>query len=319
MGITECYEYDDLVRLNDYLLKINFNYRELLNVSNDIPYTLDIDFMSFQSSDIKKSISNFNEKSKSFNKPFIISENSIFKKTDKNICIVKSDVLNNKLKDNELINEFCNSISNIKGPISSNKEIHINVGLNELNNDNYNLLTLLKIYLLYEHIIYRFSYGDDLSSQVSMSLYSKELSNLLYDFIKGNDITDDFNKNIDILRKKVIKKDHALNINKKNQVLKTDSIEFKMYNSKTNIFVIQNYINLVLNLIERIKNDDIDNSYLDDKLLNYDYNFYKTENYKDSYYGDALEFCDLIFLDDIDKDYFLRQYFIKEKTKKLVI
>ena len=152
-----------------------------------------------------------------------------------------------------------------------------------------------------------------------MSLYSKELSNLLYDFIKGNDITDDFNRNIDILRKKVIKKDHALNINKKNQVLKSDSIGFKMYNSKTNIFVIQNYINLVLNLIERIKNDDIDNSYLDDKLLNYDYNFYKTENYKDSYYSDALEFCDLIFLDDIDKDYFLRQYFIKEKTKKLVI
>lgn len=53
MGITECYEYDDLVRLNDYLLKMNFNYRELLNVSNDIPYTLDIDFMSFQPSDIK--------------------------------------------------------------------------------------------------------------------------------------------------------------------------------------------------------------------------------------------------------------------------
>ncbi len=319
MGITECYEYDDLVRLNDYLLKMNFNYRELLNVSNDIPYTLDIDFMSFQPSDIKKSIYNFNEKNKSFNKPFIISENSIFKRNDKNICSIRSNVLNNKLKDNELINELCNTISNIKGPISSNKEIHINVGLNELNNDNYNLLTLLKIYLLYEHIIYRFSYGDDLSSQVSMSLYSKELSNLLYDFIKGNDITDDFNKNIDILRKKVIKKDHALNINKKNQVLKTDSIGFKMYNSKTNIFVIQNYINLVLNLIERIKNDDIDNSYLDDKLSNYDYNFYKTENYKDSYYGDVLEFCDLIFLDDIDKDYFLRQYFIKEKTKKLVI
>lgn len=319
MGITECYEYDDLVRLNDYLLKINFNYRELLNVSNDIPYTLDIDFMSFQSSDIKKSVSNFNEKNKSFNKPFIISENSIFKRNDKNICSIRSNVLNNKLKDNELINDLCNCISNIKGPISSNKEININVGLNELNNDNYNLLTLLKIYLLYEHIIYRFSYGDDLSSQVSMSLYSKELSNLLYDFIKGNEITNDFNKNIDILRKKVIKKDHALNINKKNQVLKTDSIEFKMYNSKTNIFVIQNYINLVLNLIERIKNDDIDNSYLDDKLLNYDYNFYKTENYKDSYYSDALEFCDLVFLDDIDKDYFLRQYFIKEKTKKLVI
>ena len=319
MGITECYEYDDLVRLNDYLLKMNFNYRELLNVSNDIPYTLDIDFMSFQPSDIKKSIYNFNEKNKSFNKPFIISENSIFKRNDKNICSIRSNVLNNKLKDNELINDLCNCISNIKGPISSNKEININVGLNELNNDNYNLLTLLKIYLLYEHIIYRFSYGDDLSSQVSMSLYSKELSNLLYDFIKGNEITNDFNKNIDILRKKVIKKDHALNINKKNQVLKTDSISFKMYNSKTNIFVIQNYINLVLNLIERIKNDDIDNSYLDDKLLNYDYNFYKTENYKDSYYSDALEFCDLVFLDDIDKDYFLRQYFIKEKTKKLVI
>ena len=64
MGITECYEYDDLVRLNDYLIKMNFNYRELLNVSNDIPYTLDIDFMSFQPSDIKKSIYNFNEKNK---------------------------------------------------------------------------------------------------------------------------------------------------------------------------------------------------------------------------------------------------------------
>lgn len=319
MGITDCYDYDDLLRLNEYLLKMNFNYRELLNVSNNISYTLDIDFMSFQPSDIKKYIFNFNEKNKLIDKPFIISENSIFKKNDKNTCTVKSSLLNNKLKDNALLNDLFNTISNIKGPISSNKCIHINVGLNELNNDNYNLLTLLKIYLLYEHIIYRFSYGDDLSSQVSMSLYSKELSNLLYDFIKGNEITDDFNKNIDILRKKVIKKDHALNINKKNQVLKTDSIEFKMYNSKTNIFVIQNYINLVLNLIERIKNDDIDNSYLDDKLLNYDYNFYKTENYKDSYYSDALEFCDLIFLDDIDKDYFLRQYFIKEKTKKLVI
>ena len=96
MGITECYEYDDLVRLNDYLIKMNFNYRELLNVSNDIPYTLDIDFMSFQPSDIKKSIYNFNEKNKSFNKPFIISENSIFKRNDKNICSIRSNVLNNK-------------------------------------------------------------------------------------------------------------------------------------------------------------------------------------------------------------------------------
>ncbi|MBQ1496094.1 MAG: hypothetical protein IIZ40_01905 [Bacilli bacterium] len=319
MGITECYEYDDLVRLNDYLLKMNFNYRELLNVSNDIPYTLDIDFMSFQPSDIKKSISNFNEKNKLIDKPFIISENSIFKKNDKNTCTVKSSLLNNKLKDNALLNDLFNTISNINGPISSNKCIHINVGLNELDKDNDNLLTLLKIYLLYEHIIYRFSYGDDLSSKVSMSLYSKELSNILYDFIRGNEITDDFYKNIDLLRKKVIKKEHAFNINKKSPVLKQDTMEFKMYNSNTNIFIIQNYINLVLNIIERIKNDDIDNSFLDYKLLDYDYNFYKTDNYKDSYYSDALEFCDLIFVDDIDKDYFLRQYFIKEKTKKLVI
>ncbi len=300
------------------LLNKEFKYRDILNVDNDIPFGMELEFVSYNKKDVDKIVKDLKAQKKNYkvddaNKSYnLLNENKIYE--------LKTPSLYNNTSTFKDIKDTCDILERNKVQTSNNKGMHVHVDLSSLDEYSEYLFTFLKIFSIYEHIIFRFSYGEDETSNINISSYSREISNLLYNYLSREDLSDDFNHNIDELQKLLTCKSYALNFHKKDNNVKNDTIEMRTFNSTLNPIIIQNNINLFLSIISSIRNNEIDKDLINYRFEEYDKGFYVRENYSKINESDALEFSDLIFSHEIDKEYFLRQYEIKkQKIKKLVI
>lgn len=312
----------DFKRIYDYLYNIDFKYRNKLNVLEDTPFGLELQFNTYRGHDLKHYIKQYNKKH-TFDKKIINynDDEIIHQKTNDNICFdVKLPVLKNNEEDFNLLKEICDSLNLINNHSTSNKGMHLHTNLSILDENNDDLILFLKIITLFEHVIFRFSYGNDLSSNIDLDNYSREISRKIYNYIKSEECSEDFYSNINNLRRILSCKSYALNFHESDNNVKNDTIEFRNFNSTTDSTIIENNINLVFNLFNSVKNNELDRDYIDYKLDDYEYSLYDKNNYDGLFLDDAIEFSDLIFNSSTDKDYFLRQYLVKEpKQKKLVI
>lgn len=312
----------DFKRIYDYLNDIDFKYRSKLNVLEDTPFGLELQFNTYRGIDLKHYIKQYNKKH-TFDKKIINynDDEIIHQKTNDNICFdVKLPVLKNNEGDFNLLKEICDSLDLINNHNMSKKGMHLHTNLSILEENNDDLILFLKIITLYEHVLFRFSYGNDLNSNIDLDNYSREISRKIYDYIKNEECSEDFYSNIANLRKILNCKSYALNFHESDNNVKKDTIEFRNFNSTTDSVIVQNNINLVFNLFNSVKNNELDRDYIDYKLGDYEYSLYDKNNYDGLFLEDAIEFSDLIFSTSTDKEYFLRQYLVKEpKQKKLVI
>ena len=307
----------------NYLSNIPFVYREKLNVPDDMKFGTEIEFMTGKTLDVEKRFIKIMKNQDPSNKKYYKltgNRRVVYYNTGKKILELKTPVLINSKEDFDSLKRMCLSLSENTMP-SNQKGIHVHVNMSLLEENPEYLDILLKILCIYEHILFRFSYGEEEESNINIASYSREISNRLYKYIKNMDSKQDFNKSIEELREKFKCKSYAINFHEKDLNCKTDTIEFRPFNSSLNPVIIQNDINLVLSMINSIRNDDVDLDKLGYRFKNYDKGSYIKETYSSLNMDDAIEFSDLIFSDKVDKDYFLRQYAIKSKPKqkKLVI
>lgn len=223
---------------------------------------------------------------------------------------VVSPILKDDITSWKQLQKICQFLTKYNADTFHNAGGHIHIGANILGEDIESWKMFLKLYAVYEHVLFRFAYGDKLNARKEIKNYafpSKHNLNMallfLDDAIDLNDIYYAIPNH---------SRYQALNLcNIPFKILETqkkfiNTIEFRFPNASSSEVIWQNNINAFAKMLLTAKNKLIDEEFLDykieeskDKYINYDFIDLKG----------ALEFVDLVFDNNLDKTYFLRQYF----------
>ena len=191
---------------------------------------------------------------------------------------------------------------------------HVHVGVQTLGDDYDAWITFVKILIAYEHVLYRFFYGDKVSARAGILKYASPMADDLYDGLGFYSIMNDY-KDILIDLYAHFGRNRSVNFGNVNyshvgEFLSKNTIEFRVPNGTSNEVIWQNNINVATKMLLVSRYNDIDVEYLDYKInhdrvsSSKDFSLYHVVCLKNS-----LEFVDMIFDNYIDKVYFLRQYF----------
>lgn len=201
---------------------------------------------------------------------------------------------------------ICNYLTKRRADTLHKAGGHIHVGANILEKDVEAWRIFLKLYMVYEHVLFRFAYGDKISARKKIVEHARPIAYELYNLLEVLNNIEDMNKLL--LNIASIGKHTSLNMN--NLLKDRNTLEFRLFNASTNEIIWQNNINTVSKMLLAAKNKFIDEGFLDYKLNN------GFESFRDKMYRynivnlkDSLEFVDLVFDNNLDKVYFLRQYF----------
>lgn len=211
---------------------------------------------------------------------------------------ISSPILEDNTESYEEIKKVCN-IFKRNAKIGAHTGGHIHIGSQILEKE-INLKNLINLWILYEHIIYRFTNGEFLNIRPSGNTFASPLRSLNlpnYNYTKYNNLMIDSCIRI-------------LNISNYKKKLKRNTIEFRSPNGSFEPVIWQNNLNLFVKMIEKSKILDVEKLYYD----NYDNLKISPKEYYNIYLNDAIKFADLIFDDNIDKLYFLRQYLKNNET-----
>ncbi len=191
---------------------------------------------------------------------------------------------------------------------------HIHVGTCALGEDINAWRTFLKLYALYESVIFRFAYGDKINWRLKQLKYAKPIADFIYynlkDINSANSVVDIMFIITSLL------KDRAFAVNfynvdaiNPNDNTYKNTIEFRCPNATTNSIIWQNNVNAFTKMLLTSKNGKLDEELLDYKLLHEFIPFGNTGYlYNIVNLRKCLEFVDLVFNNNLDKVYFLRQY-----------
>lgn len=222
------------------------------------------------------------------------------------------------------IKNRCNYLKNKQAIATSRTAAHIHIGSQILKDDPNNIRKLLKMWELFEHVIFYFSYGKDTMSRSTLKEFSRPVGNDLY-LIRNN--KNGYNKLNSYYDWYHFFKKHAFNkragINFRNykgyEMDEKNTIEIRCPNGTLDARIWQNNINFFTKLMRSVTNANFDEElidyYLDKKGLE-EYGFYGI-NLIDL--DEALMLVDIVFDKDLDKLLFLKQYlklFDDEKTYK---
>lgn len=298
-----------------YLDRYYLEYRDKLGISCDITFGLEIELENF-----KGTIADL--------WPF---ECGIYEIVGNKNWVVKNDITlvrgrelaTEVYTDNEKtwddIRRVCDYSSNYL-EVGERSAGHVNIGSQILTNNALYWYRFLKLWSIYENIIYRFSYGEYLSYLPYIKNGSKPVASILLDrmeFLK-NFINDDARKLVINAFPKEIKpgflKKNGLSFYKM-----LDKLDYSKYEydnvveirtpiSTLDTIIWQNYVNFFVHLLLYCKSDKYDDDILEKRKNKINNIVLDINNYDYIYVEQALELCDMIFNNNRDKIYFLKQY-----------
>lgn len=287
-------ELQDLIfYLDTYYLEL----RESLNLDKSVTFGIEIEYENANKEKITKELSN-------------IKTVDWITKADgslKNGGEINSPVLNDIPNSWNDLKKICLAIKKnaIIGPHSGG---HIHIGTQVLGDKIESWLNFIKLWSVYENIIFRFSYGEYLTARPSILKYAFPVSKYFWCDYKS--LMEEKEIEVrDIIKRISYERHQAVNLYNAydaSNINLNNTIEFRCPNGTLNPIIWQNNINFFVKLLLSSKNNEIDNdiiNYRKNKLQNIKYNLYN-----EIYLSEALEFCDMIFSNNLDKLYFLRQY-----------
>ena len=201
----------------------------------------------------------------------------------------------NFLKQHSIIKESCGG--------------HIHIGNQVLGNSNKSLLNFLKLWSTYEHIIYRFSYGEDKKPRDAIKEYAKPISNdfwQTYNEYKENLLVpkEEIIKKVTVTRNRGVSLKYLLFYERPD----IDTLEFRCPNGSLNPIIWQNNTSLFVKLLEYSKNPNFNNNIVNIRHNKRQNIYSNLDKYNIIFLKDALELADLIFTNNLDKIYFIKQY-----------
>lgn len=281
--------------INNYYLE----YRPTLNLKKEITFGIEIETEYAKQKEIENELECYLEFDWKKDR-----DNTLNKGTE-----IISPILRDKKSTWYEIKDICNILQKYSH-ISKRAGGHIHVGSQILGTKIDNWYNFFYLYGVYEHILFRFGYGEYLNRRETMVSYSKRISNQCiqaYDNHKYNK-KNDFEDLISLLRWPKSSAISILNLDIFNyyKEKKDNTIEARFFNGTLNPIIWQNNINLITKMLNYCNSDNFNLDIISNRYKLNKEN--KTNDYNMIYLDQALEFCDLIFDNNLDKIYFLRQY-----------
>lgn len=280
-----------------YILKENLEYRDNLDIKDNITFGIEIEYESllkiFIDKYIKKNYSSWKVKS---DESLILGSEII------------SPVMNDEIIYWKQLKEICIYLKKRNVITDDNAAGHIHIGTHIIGKSIEKWRKFIKTYAIYEDILFRFLYGDKISARKKILDYSRPISDLIANRIDKLDKLEDIRQIKSALPP--YSKGQAINFMNINTLYidsfhEKNTVEFRSPNATVDEIVWQNNINALIKLI--INSEKIDEEFLDYKIKTGALDK-KTYSYNEINLKKALEFIDLIFESEIDKLYFLKQY-----------
>lgn len=285
-------------------------YRDKLNFDDNLTFGVEIEYGNADSDKIIKKIKGLPYKNcnKNYYDSWNYTPDYSFTKSINNHLYggeVKSPIMKNTAQDFYQIRKVCEYLKKYNATVDDRMGLHVHVDSSVLEKDTELLIKFLKLYALYEHVIYKFSYNGANPRQ-SIQMHADYCKDLVLQILNSIRLNDEFLDTVRKMNMDILAKKHGINFANINDFeLATNTIEFRMFNPSLDPVIIQNAINLVCNLLLSAKKE-LDMQYLDYKLKQK--RKISFEEYSKIYMQDAQDFCNIIFDNDIDKTYFMRQY-----------
>lgn len=228
-------------------------------------------------------------------------------------------------KDNWFdLSRVCNVIVGSRGVVSDNVGGHIHIGTQILGNNSKYWGNFIKLWTVYENVIFRFLYGEFVSPRSILEHQAKPIAldciNRMDSIDKKIDMLNASNlfrtldcgdENIKVRRKKCVNFTNVSGLQPYmyNMEKERNTIEFRSPNGTFDPVVWQNNVNFLVKLMLYCKSDKFNSELIDIKINQMkDGMFLSFDKYSRIYIDQAIELADLIFDNNEDKIYFLRQY-----------
>ena len=294
-----------LVLINGFFIKL----RKGIGLDQYITFGLEIEFENVMREEIELILDN------TYLNDFwsIKGDSSLF-----NGAEINSPVLTDTYSNWNDLNKVCSIVEPLAS-IDTKSGGHVHIGTQILGNNRESWLNFIKMWSVYENIIYRFAYGDYLTARPRIMDFAEPMTK---DFWHDYETSKKENENLNTIIARIShKRNQAVNFN---NVSKYDrdyfstgnTIEFRCPNGSLDPAIWQNNVNLFAKLLQYSDNT----SFYDDTVqkrhnLNLD-KYSELKFYNEIYLEQALELCDLIFTNNLDKIYFLKQYLKSFQTYK---
>ena len=263
-----------------------FLYRQILTIPTDINFGLEIEIENVDHEFVLKQINN------QFGSQFQVKKDvSLIKGNNAEII---TPVLQNTRKTWEMLKELTELIKTLN-PTYDNCSFQINYDASLLPTIE-DRVRFIKLFAVYEDIIYRFSKGEDEHYRITLSEYAAPIMPVIKEYKdKLNDeyLVDEF----------ASIKGSGVNFKKRRK----DLIEFRTPNGTHNIVLWQNYITTFYYLLKLATNPNVDKKVLD-KYIDEFNEKYILELYEKEDMEKALELSNILFTNNLDRTYFLKQY-----------
>ena len=294
----------------DNVVDTNIKYKRRIGIDKNITFGTEIEFENASFDKVEENL----KLSDNLNKWDLVHDGSVEFEYEGKIYggEVVSPILTDSIYTWKQLKEACKLIKNNIGFTNENSGSHIHIGIQSFKKNKKYLLNFIKLWVAYEHVIYRFSYGEkDYPRKLLCEYaapYAYRLSECLLEINNKKDYSfDDIIDYIYDIGETGICFRYGLRFNySSHNPLRKDTIEIRCPNGTLNEKVWQNNINFFTKLMLYSVSDNFDEEFINKKIKNYKYIY--IDDYSHIYLEDAIELVNLIFTKEEDKLYFLKQY-----------
>ena len=284
-----------IILLKSYLLELRTN----LYLDNSVTFGLELEFERANALTVYNHFLNLTTKD-----DWLFKEDMSIKKGGELVSGILKDTYDTWAS----LTEICNFLKRYS-KACQNTGGHIHLGSHILKTKEA-WLNFLKLWSVYENILFRFSYNEHLDARPAILAMAEPVANDFWQYSKDNNNTD-LETIIYYLNSK--KRGRAINfrnVSKEDNYTykKRNTIEFRLPNGTLNPIIWQNNVNLFAKMLLYANNSSFDHDILDKRYEEVASVFTSLPLYKEIYLDQALEFCDLIFDNNLDKLNFLKQY-----------
>lgn len=311
---------------NNDLKNVNFMYKDQINIF-DIPFGIEIEFANADFNVVKGKLEQlfgyeptkikWDSKNKyiidRYKKWSLKNDATVQTHTKENIFLkfggeITSPIMSNEKKcwqELKLVCDMLKQIDTVK--INGNCSIHIHTDKHIFKNIQ-EYINLLKLWMVYEDVIYRFSYGEIDTPRMLITRYAQPIGYYIYERLAKLNRIETEKQLLQLLH---YERKYGINLTNIDRNEKK-TVEIRTYNGTLNEKIIQNDVLFNINFLNYSKEENFDKEFIN----------YKVKKYKAIFLGEsvkentdkAIEFSKLIFKNELEQLYFLKQYF-KEYSK----
>lgn len=281
-----------IIRIEDFYLI----YRESLEIDKRITFGFEIEYENLSRSEVDECISTSTFRGWDLGYDSTVDSGGE----------IRTPIMHDEKQYWIDLQKICKFLKDNKANTCGNAGGHIHVGTHILGNKLSYWQNFLLIYATYEHVIFRFLYGDKISHRAGIMEYARPIREIVLSNLS------DFPTNIDKLITKFSKGKYQavnfqhINVLNPNSVKNGNTIEFRSPNGTIEEVIWQNNANALIKLLLASSNSNLDVDYINYLLKKQ--GDISLVHYNEICLKDALEFVDIIFTNNLDKVYFLRQY-----------